>query len=378
MSRPGSPACAPRAAWLAGGGTVGHLAPGFAIASALAARGQGALFVTPGEAREAGWFPPGSPPVAHLPAPRRPRSLGDALRFVPRMAAAVGRGVRRLHRERPAAVLALGGWPCVPAALAALASGTPLALLASDLVPGVVVRALAPLARRTYVAHAEAAGRLRSRRVRVTGPVLRPGLRAAVRDPVRLGLDGGRLTLLVVGGSLGARALNEAMVQGVAAAVAAEPGLRDRLQVLHSVGGAGEGVEAGWQAAGVRARVVSFIQDMGTAYRSADLVVSRAGAITCAELEALGVPAVLVPYPHHEDRQQHLNAQRLAARGGALVLEEHALTPQAVREQVLGLLLDPARRAAMAQALQQEAVDAAGHIADDLLALRRPACRGGA
>ncbi|MFM8979080.1 MAG: UDP-N-acetylglucosamine--N-acetylmuramyl-(pentapeptide) pyrophosphoryl-undecaprenol N-acetylglucosamine transferase [Planctomycetia bacterium] len=371
MSGDDLPARPARAAWLAGGGTVGHLAPGFAIASALAARGQGALFVTPGEAREAGWFPPGSPPVAHLPAPRRPRSLGEALRFLPRMAAAVGRGVRRLHRERPPAVLALGGWPCVPAALAALASGTPLALLASDLVPGVVVRALAPLARRCYVAHPEAGRRLRGGTVQVTGPVLRPALAGAVRDPARLGLREGRLTLLVVGGSLGARALNEALVRGVAEAAAADPSLRERLQVLHSVGGAGEGVEAGWQAAGVPARVVPFIQDMGTAYRTADLVVSRAGAITCAELEALGVPAVLVPYPHHEDRQQHLNAGRLAARGGALLLEEHALTPQAVREQVLGLLLDGGRRAAMAAAMRREAGDAAGAIAHDLLHLRR-------
>ncbi len=359
------------AAWLAGGGTVGHLAPGFAIASALEARGQGAVFVTPGEAREAAWFPPGSPPVAHLPAPRRPRTLGEALRFVPRMARAVGEGVRRLHRERPPAVLALGGWPCVPAALAALARGTPLALLASDLVPGVVVRALAPLARRSYVAHPEAARRLPAGRVRVTGPVVRPALRAAVRDPARLGLEEGRLTLLVVGGSLGARALNEAMVRGVAGAVEADPALAARLQVLHSVGGAGEGIEEGWRAAGVRAQVVPFVHDMGTAYRTADLLVSRAGALTCAEIEALGVPSVLVPYPHHVDRQQHLNAGRLAARGGALVLEEASLTPQAVREQVLGLLLDAPRRAAMGRAVQQVQADAAGTIADDLLALRR-------
>jgi UDP-N-acetylglucosamine--N-acetylmuramyl-(pentapeptide) pyrophosphoryl-undecaprenol N-acetylglucosamine transferase len=357
--------------WLAGGGTVGHLAPAFAVARVLGARGARGAFVTPGEAREAAWFPAGSPPRSTLAAPRRPRGLGEALLFGPRLLASVGQGIRRLHRERPEAVLALGGWPCVPASLAALAAGVPLTLLASDATPGLVVRALAPFARRCYLAQAEATRALGRARTRVTGPVLRAELLEARRDPERLGLERDRLTLFVVGGSLGALGLNRAVAAGLSAAVEAEPALSERLQVLHAVGQAGEGVAEAYARVGLVARVVPFVTDVGTAYRSADLVVSRAGALTCAELEALGVPAVLVPYPHHADRQQFRNAEPLARRGAALLVEEAQLTPEVVRTSVVGLLLDPARRAQMAQAMAREVPDAAGTIAADLLGLRR-------
>ncbi len=352
--------------WLAGGGSVGHLAPGFAVARSLAALGGRAVFLTPGEPQERDWFPPDSPPVTTLAAPRRPQNLSQALAFLPRLLASVGRGVRRLHAERPRAVLALGGWPCVPAALAALVSGVPLMLLASDATPGIVVRVLAPLARRCYLAQAGAARGLKRARVLVTGPVVRAEVAQARRDPVRLGLREDRLTLFAVGGSLGARGLNVALSDGLAQCVTAEPALRERIQVLHCVGQGGAGVEATYARVGLAARVLPFLSDMGTAYRTADLVVSRAGALTCAELEATGAPAVLVPYPHHADRQQFKNAEPLVARGAALLVEEATLTPEVVRATLVGLLLDAPRRATMATAMARGWSDAAGIIARDL------------
>ena len=358
----------------AGGGSVGHLAPAFALETALARRGARALYVTPGEAVERGWFPPGAPEPVHLDAPRRPRTLLQALLFGPRMVRAVLRGAGLLRRRRARAVLALGGWPCVPAALAALLTGTRLALVTSDTTPGVVVRLLTPLAWRVYAAQASARTRLtrgllrgRNERVLPTGPIVRPEVVEGRRDPAALGLAPARRTFFVFGGSLGAEGLNRAFVAGLCEAVRQDPALRERLQVLHSVGKSGAGVAEAYAAAGVPHRVLPYLREIGTAYRSADLVVARAGAITCAELEAVGAPAVLVPNPHHADRQQLKNAEPLAARGGALVIEERDLTPAAVRDVVLPLLFDPARLAVMSERVRVGYRDATSSVAADLL-----------
>jgi UDP-N-acetylglucosamine--N-acetylmuramyl-(pentapeptide) pyrophosphoryl-undecaprenol N-acetylglucosamine transferase len=267
-------------------------------------------------------------------------------------------------------VLALGGWPCVPAALAARSKKIPLCLLASDARPGLAVRKLAPLAARVYVARDSAAASLGGgTRVCLTGPALRRQVVDAEADPARFGLADGVPTLFVTGGSLGAKALNERMAAGIRRAVEADPSLASRLQVLHSVGHSGAGVEEAYRAAGVRHRVLPFVREMGIAYRTADLVVARAGALTCAELQAAGTPAVLVPYPHHADRQQYVNAEALARTGAAHVIEEEALDPPRVRRDVLELLADPERRRAMADAMRAGFSDGARQIAVDLVRL---------
>ena len=142
--------------FLAGGGTVGHLAPAFAIRDALRDLGRDGLFVTPGEAREAAWFPPGDPEPLHVPSPRFPRTPWQALAFPFRMTKAVRAAGRLLRAHRPAAVLALGGWPCAPTAIAARLAGVPVALLATDAVPGSVIRRMHRKALRTYLSREEA------------------------------------------------------------------------------------------------------------------------------------------------------------------------------------------------------------------------------
>lgn len=366
----------------AGGGTVGHLAPGFALAEALAARGAQALFATPGEPIEATWFPEGLPAPHAVPTPRRPRGPRALALFLPRLARAVFAAVALLRRERPAVVVGLGGWPCVPGSLAALLTGTPLALITSDAKPGLVVRLLAPLARRVYAAQAAAARALSRRvlpsprpRVRVTGVIVRPQVVEARREPQALGLSPALPTLFVVGGSLGAQGLNAAVVAGLSAAVRADPALCARMQVLHSTGPRGEGVAGAYADLGLRHVVVPYVRAVGNAYKSAALVLSRAGALTCAELEATGAPAVLVPYPHHKDRQQFENARPLEARGAALVIEEQALTPEAIAGRVLPLLWDEPRRAGMSARMASNFRYVAPEVAADLLSLgeSRPA-----
>ena len=351
----------------AGGGTVGHLAPGFALAEALQARGQLVRFATPGEAHERDWFAPREAPLT-IPAARLPRGMRTGLGFGPKLLQGVSVALAHLRRERILGVVALGGWPCVPAALAAAISKRPLAFISVDAVPGLVVRRLAGLAGRMYVTDERAAGALGSHAGVVhTGPLLRAGLRGRDSDPAHFGLQADRPTLLITGGSLGARWLTERFLAGLEAACAADAGLAGRIQVLHAVGRYGAGVADRYEALGVLHHVTPFLQDMGRAYAVADLLLGRAGANTCLELRHVGMPAVLVPYPHHADRQQFHNAEPLVAAGGARIIEEAALDAGTVREGVLELLQSPAALADMRSALDPDSADSVGQTAADLI-----------
>src|SRR5687768_812266 len=174
-------------------------------------------------------------------------------------------------------------------------------------------------------------------------------MREARRDPARFGLDTGRRTLLVVGGSLGAQGLNARARSGLLAAVAERAGLASRIQVLHSTGTAEEATlaRADYERAGLVHRVVPFIAEMGEALATADLVLCRGGAATLAEIAALRRPAVVVPYPHHADRQQFANAEPLVEAGQAVVVEEGALDAATFGREVVDRLLDDRALGAM-------------------------------
>ena len=344
-----------------GGGTVGHLAPGFALAQALDDRGVETVFATPGEAREAAWFEGREPPLT-IPAIRLPRRPGAALAFPFRLRRCVKQARQVIEASGAGCVFALGGWPCAPAAIAARSSGVPMVLYAADEVPGKVVRWLRRRAGRIYVAYEEAA-RVLGDAAHVCGPLLRGSVLRGTRDARRFGLDPSRATLLVTGGSLGAQGLNDRWLAGLEAAMAHEPDWRERVQVIHATGGQ-EGVAKRYEQMGLAHHVVPFLTAMGDAYATADFFVGRAGAGTCAEVEALGIPALLVPYPHHADRQQYHNAERLQRLTTHVrVVDEADLDPDVVRGLVLahgvGRGDAPARKAA--------SVDAAAETASDLI-----------
>lgn len=349
-----------------GGGTAGHLAPGFALAEALQARGIASVFATPGERGEEAWFAGrGRPHV--VAAARIPTSLSTGIAFAPRMLRGVLDALAVIRRERPAAVVALGGWPCVPMALAARLVGVPLAFIVADNVPGMVVRKLGRLAGRIYVP-TEAAGRsFDPTRVVVSGPLLRDGLVARSPDPAAFGLRGDLATLLVFGGSLGARGLYERWLLGLQRAVVEHPSLTRRIQILHAVGKQGDAVASTYARLGLVHHVTPYIQDMGGAYAVADLVLGRGGANTCAELLATRTPAVIVPYPHHVDRQQFKNAAALVEAGVGVVVEEGDLSPECVESEVLARLLDPAQLASMRGDATGPESDSTGQTADDLI-----------
>lgn len=279
---------------------------------------------------------------------------------------------------RADALLVTGGFITVPVALAAWLNRVPIVVYLPDLEPGLAVRVISRLARVITVtaeaARAYFAGRL-ARRVVVTGYPTRPDLATAMRaqGQAQLGLDPHRPTLLVTGGSRGARSLNRAVL-------AALPDWLKDFQVIHLSG------QLDWpeveQAAGAlplelrgHYHPLPYLHEMGLALAAADLVVSRAGASALGEYPLFGLPAILVPYPYAW-RYQKVNADYLVDRGAAMRINDEDLPAQLAGE-VRSLLGDPARLDAMRHAARAAATPhAAEAIAAELRRAGEPAQRG--
>jgi UDP-N-acetylglucosamine--N-acetylmuramyl-(pentapeptide) pyrophosphoryl-undecaprenol N-acetylglucosamine transferase len=295
------------------------------------------------------------------------RRAATGLLSAARASAAAARTVRRL---RPRAVLGVGGYAAGPVCAAAAALGIPLAVLEPNSVVGLANRLVGPFARRAYIAWDEAAPAFPSRAVRHTGVPLRRGFTPASYEPHAV------LRVLVMGGSQGAAALNDVMPAAFGR-LASRATLAD---VVHQTGpDRQDAVRKAYAREGVsRARVVPFIDDVAAAVTEADLVVARAGAVTLAEITAIGRPALLVPFPYAADDHQTRNAQALARRGAAVtVAQSDALNGRLA--DVLERMLDdvPALRAMAGASRAQGRPGAARDVAADLLALARGATSGG-
>lgn len=273
-----------------------------------------------------------------------------------------------LGRYRPDAILVTGGFLAAPAAVAGWLRGVPVVMAVPDIEPGLALKTIAPLTRKVCAIAAETrtyVDRRVAERVVVTGYPTRRELQVLERRESlqQLGLDPGRRTVLVTGGSRGARSINRAVF-------AALPDWLTDLQVIHLTGQL-DFAEAEAVAASLtpeqRARynVKPYLHEMALALSSADLVVSRAGASVIGEYPMFGLPAVLVPYPYAW-RYQKVNADYLTARGAAIRLEDEALGER-LAGTVRSLLADPERLAAMREAARAHATpDAARRIADVL------------
>jgi UDP-N-acetylglucosamine--N-acetylmuramyl-(pentapeptide) pyrophosphoryl-undecaprenol N-acetylglucosamine transferase len=246
-------------------------------------------------------------------------------------------------------------------ALAGWSLGVPLALLEPNSVMGMTNRLVAPLARRGYVAFEAAERHFRRGRVQRVGVPLRPGF-----QPVPYAPGIGALKLLVLGGSQGAKALNEAVPRAVAR-------LGSAVEVVHQCGPAhAAAVTALYKELGLaeRARVIPFIDDMPAALAASDLVLGRAGAGALSEICAVGRPSLLVPYPFAADDHQRVNAEALAAEGAAVCVHNADATPDRLAAEVEKLLADRSQLARMARRAQELGrPEAAERIALDLLSL---------
>jgi UDP-N-acetylglucosamine--N-acetylmuramyl-(pentapeptide) pyrophosphoryl-undecaprenol N-acetylglucosamine transferase len=258
-----------------------------------------------------------------------------------------------LRRDKPDAVLGFGGYVSIPVGLAAVLAGVPLVLHEQNSVPGLANKILSRWARAVGVTYEEAAaGLAHPERVVLTGNPVRPAVLEASRERGRAALDlpAAALVMLVFGGSRGARHLNSAIV-GLRGALVAIP----ELYVVHVAGALeADAVRASLEAAGGDAdgrwRVLDYLDDMGSALMASDLVVARAGATSIAEITALGLPAVLVPFPYATDDHQTKNAAAMVAHGAAELVPDSELDDARFGTVVLELLSQPARRASMAAA----------------------------
>jgi UDP-N-acetylglucosamine--N-acetylmuramyl-(pentapeptide) pyrophosphoryl-undecaprenol N-acetylglucosamine transferase len=291
---------------------------------------------------------------------------------------------RRLLRDRSIdLVVGCGGRTSVPAGLAARSLRLPLCLLEQNAVTGRANRWLMPWAERIYLGLPLAGrhGRRHNRRRRslLTGTPLREGLGGLSKTAARqsLGLPETQPVVLVTGGSQGAESLNRLVPEALCSMQSSLQGsLQMPMQVLHVAGGAKDAEvrqrynELRSQSPEVSATVWPMVNDMATLYAAADLVICRGGGGTVSELMAASRPAIIVPYPHHRDRQQWHNGHVLEAAGAALVCEEATLTAESLARAALDLLRSPDRLADMSRRARcMSPADPCGRILEDLTAL---------
>src|SRR5262245_35430555 len=347
---------------IAAGGTGGHLFPGLAVADELKRRDSALRVVFAGTPRglETRLVPRAGYELELLPV--LPLNAVGPWRMARGLGALPGALVRALalvRRLRPAAVLGVGGYAGGPVCLAAALCGVRTVILEPNARPGFTNRVLRPLVSQAACAYEEARRAFGARGV-LTGNPVRGGFASLPRKDHRP-----PLTLLAFGGSQGSRVLNEALL----AALPLLPG-PDELRIVHQTGDAMRAaVAAGYAAAGRPAEVAAFLDDMEARFSSADLVLSRSGATTCAELTAAGKAALLVPFARAADDHQRLNARALAAAGAAQMLEERELSGARLAQAVTELVAHPERLAAMEDAARGLGrADAAARVADLLLA----------
>jgi UDP-N-acetylglucosamine--N-acetylmuramyl-(pentapeptide) pyrophosphoryl-undecaprenol N-acetylglucosamine transferase len=363
---------------LAGGGTGGHVFPSLAVAAALrrAAPDLRIEFVGTATGLEATLVPAAGWTLHTIEAAPLARKLSvSTLRLPLVLLRAVKQAGSLLSERSVVGAVVFGGYVSVPLALAARKAGIPLVVHEQNAVPGLANRLAGRWAAAVALTH-EGSGFGRARPV-VTGNPVRPGLDAAAAATSRqeaiahFGLEPTRRTLLVFGGSQGARRINRAAIESVRAW--SQP---HKIQILHAAGRRDFAeINAAWDAALASAgeqaplvRCVDFIERMELAYAAADAVVCRAGASTLAELTVLGLPSVLVPYPHATADHQTANAASLAAAGGAAVVADDQLDSVRLVAEAQPLLLDDDRRQAMATAAAGcGRPDAADHVAALLL-----------
>lgn len=344
------------------GGTGGHVFPALAVAAELRARGCAVHWLGTRRGIEARLVPAQGYPLAFLQVRGlRGKRWWARLRGLAGLLAAGVQALAVLGRIRPQVAVGFGGYAAGPGAVAARLRGVPLVIHEQNAIAGTTNRLLARLATRTLCGFPDALPGARH-----TGNPLRAEIAALAAGAGKPAA--GRAHLLVLGGSLGARALNRALPAALALLPAAQrPLVRHQCGAEHL-----EDARAAYRAAGVEAEVLAFIDDMAAAYRWADFAVCRAGALTVAELAAAGLPAVLVPYPYAIDDHQYHNARWLERGGAALVLREAELDAQRLAAVVGAWAADPgqrAERAARARALALP--EAARAVADACLEVAR-------
>ena len=347
---------------IAGGGTGGHIYPAVAVAQEFARRDpkRRVVFVGTQYGLEKTIVPRAGFPLEFISVGGlKGKGAGETLKNLVRLPFGFFQAVQVLGRHRPNVVLGVGGYASGPVLLAAKMLGVPTAIHEQNAFPGVTNRMLAKFVKAVAVAFADAGPRLKRADAVVTGnPIRREFFEIAQQAA-----PGNRHRLLIFGGSQGSHVLNEAMI----GALLFLARLKDRLDIVHQTGtGELEHVRQAYRASAFpNARVVPYLDPIVNEIAAADLIVSRAGAMTIAELAALGRAAILVPFAAAANNHQELNARVVEHAGGATVITEAQLSPERLAMTIMEILNDPQRPLRMGAAARSLAApDATKNIVD--------------
>jgi UDP-N-acetylglucosamine--N-acetylmuramyl-(pentapeptide) pyrophosphoryl-undecaprenol N-acetylglucosamine transferase len=321
------------------GGTGGHIFPGLAVAHEMRSAGWEVVWLGARGGMEERLVPARGYRTAWIRAKAaRGKGLVQKLLLPANLLYSFWESARIIRRLKPNVVLGLGGYVAFPGGMMASLFNRPLALHEQNAVAGLANRVLSGVSDKVMVAFPEAL-----RPAEWTGNPVRSEIAAIASPEDRFEGRQGPLRLLVVGGSLGAQALNEAVPQALAL-------LSAPVSVVHQAGEKHiDALRSHYRAAGVQGELLPFIDDMARRYAEADLVICRAGAVTVAELSAGGVASILVPFPHAVDDHQTANARFLADKGAALLVPQREMSAQKLAGLMASLdrakLLDMARKA---------------------------------
>ena len=350
----------PKRIAIACGGTGGHLFPGLAVGDALVARGcEVTLLVSSKEVDQTAVKSAYGMEVESLPVIGLSRNLP---RFAASFWSSLGQCRKLFGENRPDAVLAMGGFTSAPPVIAGKLIGARIFLHEANAIPGRAVKLLAPLADEVFVQFPAAMPRVLSIDIRATGLPVRAAMEPIEKADARtaLGLADDQPVLLVMGGSQGARSINQALIESLPRLAKALPDL----QFIHLTGtGSVEPVRQAYDALGLSAVVRPFLTEMEYALGAADLAVSRSGASSLAEFSAMELPAILIPYPTAVDDHQRLNARSFVDIGAARCFHQKQLTPNLLVSQLTQLFASPASLEAMAGAMKQwKSTQATGEV----------------
>jgi UDP-N-acetylglucosamine--N-acetylmuramyl-(pentapeptide) pyrophosphoryl-undecaprenol N-acetylglucosamine transferase len=348
---------------IAGGGTGGHIYPAIAIAREFLARdgSRRVVFVGTERGLEKTIVPKAGFPLELISVGGlKGKGLGETFKSLARLPLGFIQAWRLIGRHRPAVVLGVGGYSSGPVLLAARLRGAPTAIHEQNAFPGLTNRLLARVVKAVAVAFEDAAPRLKRKDAVVTGNPIRNEFFEIGQRPTANSQQ-----LLVFGGSQGSHILNQTMT----GALLFLARLKGRLKIVHQTGTKElEGVRAAYRTSAFDdARVVPYLDPMVDEIAAADLVVSRAGAMTIGELAAAGRAAILVPFAAATNNHQELNARVMERAGGAIVITESQLTPERLALAIAEIINDPDRGARMGAAARTLAAPAATKKIVDLL-----------
>ncbi len=329
---------------IAGGGTGGHLFPGIALAEEIRRRDASAevTFVGTEHGIEAKIIPREGYPIRFLRSEGIVgRSLMKKLSGIFTLGASIIDARTILRTVAPDLVIGVGGYASGALVLVANLQSIPTLIHEQNSVPGTTNRVLGRFVDRICVTYQDSIPVFPMGRTYLTGNPIRTKILKGDRDAAGklFSLDPRIFTVFIFGGSSGAASINRAMVD----ALNHLGDLKDRIQFLHQTGDRDfESIRDAYRKAGAKGTVAPFIYQMAEAYAAADLVISRAGATTLAELTALGKPAILVPYPHAAGRHQEFNALKLREMGAAQVVLDHEMSGETLGRQIRDLALNTA------------------------------------